>query len=76
MRGNKRKLFKFLLGGKRIRWGRVTLRVMPLRWYLGPGVAPGYFALNVGPLQLFIDIWDLMVKVLDEPTEEVAEVEL
>ena len=43
---------------------RFTLRFMPLRWYVGPGIAPGYFALNFGPFQLFIAIGDLMAKLV------------
>lgn len=61
----KYKLAEFLLGGKRIYYKRLTLRFMPLRWYVGPGVAPGYFALNFGPFQVFIAIDDIMAKLVE-----------
>jgi len=60
----RQKLAGFLLEGRRLYYGRLTLRFMPLRWYVGPGIAPGYFALNLGPFQLFIDIGDLMARLI------------
>jgi len=52
----KRPLAEILLDGYRIRYKRLMLRVMPLRWYIGPGLAPRYLVFNFGPLQLFVDI--------------------
>ena len=57
-----RKILHTILVGWRIEWKRLTIRLMPTRWYFGIGITLGYSALNLGPIQLFLDYHDYALR--------------
>lgn len=58
------KFWARLFGGWRIQIEKITVRIMPLRWYVGIGITITYLSFNLGPIQIYFNWSDWTARTI------------